>query len=155
MRADWVIIDGYSLLYRRRAAGHAASRALETERDLLVREVEAAAGWLADRVTMVFDGRQAGGSADGSSAAVEILFSPPDKTADTVIERLVHAAPRPEGVLVVTSDRRERDTVSAAGAQTISCGDFLARCAELRAVRPAPAREPRGGRATLGDFFPK
>jgi len=56
---------------------------------------------------------------------VEVLFSPRDKTADTVIEQLVFQAGPQGGIVVVTSDRLERETAEAAGAETMACSIFL------------------------------
>jgi len=74
-----------------------------------------------------------------------------------VIERLAHAAPRPEEILVVTSDRAERDTVDAAGALTLGCTDFLhaLTTAENTLRRTASGLKHQAPHSVLGDFFPK
>ena len=156
MRTRWLIIDGYSLLHRMEAPRGRARGVGETARQRLIRRIEELTGNLADRVTIVFDGTGEKTSAQ-EAAAVEVLFSPGDKTADTVIERLVHESPDAAGILVVTSDRAERDTVSASGAQSMSCGDFLALCDHERIglAHAAGATRRKGPKPTLGDFFPK
>ncbi|MFH0954182.1 MAG: NYN domain-containing protein [Verrucomicrobiota bacterium] len=156
MHAAWLIVDGYSLLHRDPALKPTSRGGLKTARQRLVRNLEEVAGLAADRITVVFDGT-ASGSGEGYESAVQVLFSPSHQTADTVIERLVHACPEPGQVLVVTSDLAERHTVSAAGAHTMSCGDFLASLEEQRkrvTQRTASARG-RAPRAKLGDFFPE
>ncbi len=85
------------------------------------------------------------------------MFSPGHQTADTVIERMVQQSPSPEDILVVTSDRMERESVMAAGAHTMSCGEFMEwseRCERNLARRASSAGQP-APRATLGDFFPE
>jgi len=153
---DWLIVDGYSLLYR---AGPPPGRdeglRFSLARDALVRRLERLAGCIASRVTVVFDGRSEH-VAPGEIAAgpVEVLFSSGSLTADSVIERLVATASDAARITVVSSDRRERETVEAAGARSLSCGDFLALCdaAERDLARARPNRPPR--RVTLGDVFP-
>ena len=155
MEARWLIVDGYSLLYRDRELAARPRPLLSSARRQIVRRVEEVAGSLAERITIVFDGAGSRAEEEASTLPpVEVVFSPRDRTADTVIERLVHEHPRPAEILVVTSDRMERETVGAAGAQTISCGDFLDECERLRrAPRGGRRGKPDGGRPTLGDFF--
>lgn len=151
MHLTWLIIDGYSLLHRFDPAGARRPGGLQAARQKLVRHVEELAAGRYDRVTIVFDGRESGGGEGYELPGVEVLFSPAGRTADAVIERLVHDCPSPETVLVVSSDRLERQTVSGSGAQTMGCGDFLAEGEQRRRHRPPPSRAPR---PTLGDIFP-
>lgn len=154
MLASWVIVDGYSLLHRESPDRRPANLAMARLR--LVRRIEDVSNTLADRITVVFDGQSSGASAEERSAHIEVVFSPPHFTADTVIERLVHESARPGTVLVVTSDRAERQTVEACGAATMSCGDFLEHCTTTRkqAGHHAARRSGKTPRATLGEFFP-
>jgi predicted RNA-binding protein with PIN domain len=151
MQTEWLIIDGYSLLYRDPSQLRAD---LTRSRLQLIRRLEAVAGFFADRVTIVFDGRSPTQDPDFHSATLDIVFSPGDKTADTVIERMVHQSANPSGILVITSDRLERETVAAAGGQTMSCGDFLDQCERYESRKPSPP-PPRSSGPTLGDFFPE
>ena len=135
----WLIIDGYNLIHRtgNYRSGAPAFRAVGVARDLagkrrrLIQLLEKTVGILAERITVVFDGRSGGdGHSDGGpdeqeSSVVEVLFSPRDKTADTVIEQLVFKAGPVGKVMVVTSDRLERETTEAVGAETMACSVFL------------------------------
>lgn len=145
----WLIIDGYNLIHRignhrsgNYLSGVPTLREVGMPHDLagkrrrLIQLLEKTVGILADRITVVFDGRSGGGPAAGGpdeqeSPVVEVLFSPGNKTADTVIEQLVFQAglagsPATAGrVVVVTSDRLERETTEAAGAETMACSVFL------------------------------
>lgn len=97
---------------------------------------------------MVFDGTGPGGPGEeGIDAGVEVVFSPAHQTADTVIERMVLQAPDPHAVLVVTSDRRERETVEGGGGASIGCSDFIARMKSAAEIRPHPS----GWKSPLGD----
>lgn len=151
-QSDWLIIDGYSLIHRDPELKRLFPDQLLFARQRLIRLIEQASAKLPKRITVVFDGKGERTERDMEmDTCVEVLFSPAHMTADSVIERMVYSDPLPARILVVSSDRLERDTVSAAGAQTISCGDFLRLC------QPPPAR-PRGLHkkkdATLGDYFP-
>ena len=157
MRANWLVIDGYSLLHRDPETARLLDGRGALARRRLILDLERAHKHLADRITIVFDGRGQGDEVAVHSDVIEVTFSPSHLTADSVIERLVCASPTPETILVITSDRSERETVSAAGADTMSCGDFLE---WLRRDTPKPSKKPGDGPSgpkrgpTLGDFFP-
>lgn len=153
----WLIIDGYNLIHRigdhrsgvstLRACPSAQARPgssvrevgvprdLDGKRRHLIQLLEKTIGILAERITVVFDGRSGDGPATGGpdeqeSPVVEVLFSPRDKTADTVIERMVFQADPADKVIVVTSDRLERETTEGAGAETMACSVFLDQLSE-------------------------
>ena len=158
MKPQHVIVDGYSLLYHEPRLKHPAAGQLQSAREQLIARLNAVAGLLADRITVVFDGRDLpGDQPEREPSVVEVIFSPAHQTADTMIERLAHHSVNPAGLLVITSDRAERDTVGAAGAHTMGCTEFLELLvqteAELR--RRAAAMHQRVPAPTLGDFFPK
>jgi predicted RNA-binding protein with PIN domain len=76
---------------------------------------------------VVFDGRphrQVAAAASG----IEIGFAPggPD-AADREILRILRADPDPASITVVTSDRRLRNSVKAAGAAGVASGELLRR----------------------------
>jgi predicted RNA-binding protein with PIN domain len=154
MSLDWLIVDGYSLLYRERSR-RPFGKPAPLERDEFIRRLERMCGSLAERVTVVFDGRDAGGPDEAYCGGVEVLYSPSSLTADSVIERLVHEHSGKTSIMVVTSDRRERETVEAAGVRTLSCGDFLDLCEEEERRRNGRlAMSRRMPPLTLGERFP-
>ena len=154
MQAQWIIVDGYSLLHRQAKPGKRPSELLMA-RQQLVRRLEEVVGSLAARITVVFDGTARGGREGYEASSIDVVFSPSHQTADTVIERMVHDAGKAAGILVVTSDRLERETTAAAGADTMSCGDFLDLCERTRSrlSRHTSVHQKKPG-AQLGDFFP-
>ena len=107
------------------------------------------------RVTVVFDGQGGPREPMARAAGLEVLFSPKGKTADDVIERLVGQSPQPARILVVTSDRMERQMVEGAGALSISAEAFgvevqAARTELAGLVRRHSHRRPIGaGRETF------
>ena len=110
---------------------------------------------MAKRTTIVFDGQESGSDAALTSKYLDVVFSPRNLSADTVIERMVYDAEEPIEIMVVTSDVAERTTVSSAGALTMSCREFLDRCDSTgkAASTFTPASKPPSG-LRLGDFFP-
>ncbi len=155
MRYRWLIVDGYSLLHRDPEFAGQIDGNLQTARDRLIRKLEKTATAMAERVTVVFDGRAAGRD-DAGTSPLEIIFSPAHRTADTVIERLVNEQGNPNGIMVVTSDRLERETVTATGAEVMSCASFLEVQVSNRAqIRDKLKTQSRAGKPTLGDIFPK
>jgi predicted RNA-binding protein with PIN domain len=159
---EWLIIDGYNLIHRTghcrigdRSSGDRTDwlpRDLDGKRRRLVQMLEKTVGILAERITVVFDGHSGDGPDEQESSIVEVLFSPRDKTADTVIEQLVFQtglagkSAIAGRIVVVTSDRLERETTEGAGAETMACSVFLDRLNETlvrieQALRSRPASQ--------------
>jgi predicted RNA-binding protein with PIN domain len=157
MHFTWLIIDGNNLLHQIPELRDQVRQDFDGARAALVRQFEPLVGSLADRITIVFDGRLPGQTPPlqfdrtPAPAGVEIIFSPSHLTADSLIERLVVESENPDKIAVVSSDLAERHTVEAAGAYTLSCRTFLESLARMRTDR-APSLPPQ--RSTLGDFFP-
>jgi len=158
MQARWLIIDGYSLLHHDPAFAGIGPRGMAAAREQLITRLSSAGRTLAERITVVFDGAGfVGQRLPQAPLPVEVLFSTSSETADTIIERLAHSATRADELLVITSDRAERVTVDAAGAQSMGCTDFLYELglAENALRRSTSGLIRRGPKPTLGDFFPK
>ncbi|HNX52220.1 MAG TPA: NYN domain-containing protein [Pontiellaceae bacterium] len=151
MDFDWLIIDGYNLMHQDGAMEGSRSD-LPTARQRLVRRIERTATELASRITVVFDGREGGRDAVFDAPHLEVIFSPSNRTADGLIEQMVHDAKQPERILVITSDWTEQRLVSVFGASVISCREFLLRC---EPARTPPKRLKSAPGSKLGDFFPE
>lgn len=157
MKFAWILIDGYSLLYRWRSeTPEVEDLPFPRQREALVRLVCETATALAYRVTVVFDGRGPRAEIESNLHAIEVVFAPAHQTADAYIERLAASQPDAARMLVVTSDRAERETTEAAGASSMSCGVFLEHCEAIRRhVARQTALGPRRGRGfDLGSAFP-
>lgn len=150
-----LIIDGYSLLFRETSSSQIRLPSVSAARERLIRRIDRVAHALAERVEIVFDGR-APSRERLEPGNVYVIFAPSDKTADTVIEQMVHDDPDPASICVVTSDRSEIITVTATSAQAMSCKTFL----ELldRAEHSASFAIKRARQSarpfTIGDVFP-
>lgn len=153
MHYEWLIIDGYNLLHKVPELARMLGTDIQGARHRLVRRVGETAHNMARQTTIVFDGREAGSDVALSSKYLEVFFSPGNLSADTVIERLVCKCPNPGKTLVVTSDHAEHDTVSSAGAYTMSSEEFMARC-ERESKKKVGKRTPPGQEPKLGDLFP-
>jgi predicted RNA-binding protein with PIN domain len=154
---NWLIIDGNNLIHSDPELALGAARSFELARERLVQRLTPLVGELADRITVVFDGKSGAAGAAFASAAVEVLFSPSHLSADSVIERMAHAAENRHALAVVTSDRLERDTIEATGVHTLSCRSFWEMADEARAAlrRRAGAGRSKRPPPTLGDLFPR
>ena len=153
MQYEWLIIDGYNLLHQVAELAQMLGSDIQGARHRLVRMVEETAHNMARQTTIVFDGRKAGSDAALTSKYLEVFFSPGNLSADTVIERMVCKSPHSGKILVVTSDHAEHDTVSSAGAYTMSSEEFMARC-EADSRKTISKRTPPGKEPKLGDLFP-
>ena len=158
MNGKRLIIDGNNLIHADPELAGEARRSFDHARLLLVRKLDELAGAMdCEQITVVFDGRGVSAQWECRSPHVRVLFCPEGFTADSVIERLVHADEDRSRVQVVTSDRGERDTVEAAGATSTACSIFSDHMRSQRRHLSAKVRNARSdGPATrLGDFFPK
>ncbi len=154
MPYEWLIIDGYNLLHKVPELAQMLGSDIQGARHRLVRIAEETAHNMARQTTIVFDGREAGQDTALTSKYLEVFFSPGNLSADTVIERLVCKFEHPEKILVVTSDHAEHDTVSSAGAYTMSSEEFMDRC-ERESKKKISKRTPPGKEPKLGDLFPE
>jgi len=152
-----VIVDGNNFVHRDPDLSvHVHGPDFDEARRALIRKLDAISGVIAERVCVVFDGREAGPALEYCTSSVEVSFASSRDGADAVIERMVAAAARPDDITVVTSDHAERRAVEADGGQTLSCEAFLD---EMRNARGSMARSElrrvkRKPRNTLGDYFP-
>jgi len=153
MLYEWLIIDGYNLLHQDDKLAGLLQTDIHLARNRLVRMAEATAHKMAAQTTIVFDGREAGADDALTAKHLEVFFSPSNLSADSVIERLVCKYANPGKILVVTSDRAECETVSSAGAHTMSSQEFMARC-EADARKTTGKQTPPGKEPKLGDLFP-
>lgn len=153
-----LIIDGNSLLYSDPDLASVLQSDRRQARQKLIAKVARFYSGIADRTTLVFDGRGSRtAEQDRMITAIQVIYSGGAQTADSVIERMVHDETNPGQVLVVTSDRAELDTVSAAGAQTVSCRTFLDQISnrERQASQTGKNRQRAFRGSHLGEFFPE
>jgi len=154
-------IDGYNVLY---AWGwlkpaRASTAALDAARSRLAEAVQPIHDVEAWHITIVFDGRGPGTTAQHDAAAsspgVSVLFAPAGKTADDVIEARVAASADPRRCTVATADALERETVAASGAGCLAPEELLAWCERARArASTGAARRLEKSRSDWGNKLP-
>ena len=155
---EWIIVDGNNLIHSDRDNLFGNRRAdFDLVRRALARSLDELVGELAQRVTVVYDGTVGGRDEAFQTSELQVVFSAAETSADSIIERMVADARAPETILVVSSDRGERDTVGAAGARTMSCENFIELVKDTRKAmeRRLSSRRRRSAEPSLGDFFPK
>ena len=154
---EWLIIDGYNLLHQLFPDDRNGNLAcLEKNRKKLLSLLEPLVNVLARKITVVFDGQSDKTKNDQKdSEVIAVLYSPPHLSADTVIENLVWKADHPENILVVTSDRLERDGASASGADTMASSLFISmiKDEQCRLSSKINQMNKKHENVTLGDFF--
>ena len=128
MSKQWILVDGYSVLHAwpKFATRKARLLSLQQRREMLVSLLRQYADQSRRRVTLVFDGYAAKHKPEVAEPThgVEVRYSERGKTADDLIERLVGQSEHRSAIVVVTSDNRERATVEAMGAQSMSAEIF-------------------------------
>ena len=123
-----ILVDGYSLLHNWPALAPGLERHSAAARDALVEKLTHYRDAQGTPISIFFDGSmpRGAGHKTHSSPEVEVLFSSSGQTADDLIERAAARFQDYGEVLVVTDDVAERETVSAFGATTASCDNFIA-----------------------------
>jgi predicted RNA-binding protein with PIN domain len=133
----WLIVDGYNLIRQWPELAMLDRADLEEGRGALLQELAAYRRAKRHEITVVFDGRERGGSAEAPSrvAGVTVRYSREGETADEVIGRL--AAEGRERAVVVSSDRAVMGEARRHGAACLSSAEFLNRleASRLAAVK--------------------
>lgn len=151
----WTIIDGNNLIHADPNLQQVRNQDFKTARAVLVRRLEAVCRGSGDRVTLVFDSTTPKPFTGFEGSPLDVRFAEPGLGADALIERLVHAAPDPSRITVITSDAIERRVVEAAGALTQSCSHFLRQSVLDRDGFNGQVKQAGGGafKARLGDMW--
>jgi predicted RNA-binding protein with PIN domain len=150
---DSFVIDGYNLIH---ALGmiqkHLDAGGLEASRRWLLDYLAELFGEDADRVTVVFDAKQAPRNLPRHQAyrGLHVHFAPKGQSADDWIETLIANEKTPAALVVVSNDHRLQDAGRKRGARAWSDQallDFLEK--RPRAPKtPTPNMEDRDGKMT-------
>ena len=145
---EYLIIDGYNVIYYSAQARGLSDFDLEDERESLINMAADYSGYTGCELTIVFDAynREEGDERVEKRADIQIVFTPRDTTADAYIERLVYdmtgsmqRARRTERdlITVVTSDNTLQQVILACGATRMSSREFMA---EIKRVKAESAK---------------
>ncbi len=114
------LIDGYNLLY---ALPEIPPGPWPTKREIFLALLLKSKPQGKNRITVVFDSRDGGGSRQ-QKGAIEIVYTA-GETADDWIIQAVRKAPNPRVVVVVTDDQAIRRLIRGTGAKWMPTQDFL------------------------------
>lgn len=120
----YLLVDGHSVLYSWPDLRQQHSQKPSQARQELIRRLSSLHDSGRWRVTLVFDG-QLGGKEVGPPNSLAVLYAPAGQTADSIIERIVHAHAGHGEIGVVTADLAERTAIESLGAFGFS-PDWLA-----------------------------
>ena len=126
-KKEWVIIDGYNLIFAWDALHALADRDIDLARNHLVDILVNYRAYTKSEVVLVFDAYNVPGGLGSrySDAKVRVAYTKEGETADMYIERLVGEIGRNEAVRVVTSDSLIRLTALRSGVLRTSSGEFV------------------------------
>jgi predicted RNA-binding protein with PIN domain len=120
VRAQYLIVDGHSVIFAWPELRALHNRRTSLARDALVKKLRDYQDWTGVNVAVVFDGKGPTVSVSSDPGEIQTFYSAKGQTADSIIERLASKyAPRFK-LLVATSDFLEQETASACGAECIS-----------------------------------
>jgi predicted RNA-binding protein with PIN domain len=120
VRAQYLIVDGHSVIFAWRELRALHRRRRSLAREALVRKLRDYQDWSGVRVAVVFDGKGTTASATSDPGEIQIFYSREGQTADSIIERLASKYASRFKLLVATNDVLEQETASACGADCIS-----------------------------------
>jgi hypothetical protein len=116
--APALVVDGHSVIFAWKELRELHARAPRQARELLAGRLQQMHDTGAWSVIVVFDGRFGSRRSriESSSGEMVIAYSPPDCTADSMIEAFIAQRADRERVTAVTADQAERRSIEAMGA---------------------------------------
>lgn len=120
MRAQYLIVDGHSVIFAWPELRKLHARRTSLARDALAKKLRDYQDWTGTRVAVVFDGKGSTVSVSSDPGEIQIFYSRDGQSADSVIERLASKYGERYKLLVATNDVLEQETASASGAECIS-----------------------------------
>ncbi|MBQ7161607.1 MAG: TetM/TetW/TetO/TetS family tetracycline resistance ribosomal protection protein [Clostridia bacterium] len=130
---EYLLIDGYNVIFSWDDLHAAADENVEAARDALVNILCNYRGFRECEIILVFDAYKVKGGV-GSVEKVDnitVVYTKEAETADTYIEKASYDLAKKHRVRVVTSDAQEQLIIFGNGALRVPSGEFLA---EVRAV---------------------
>jgi predicted RNA-binding protein with PIN domain len=119
-RTRYLIVDGHSVIFAWPDLLKLHQRRTALARDALAKRLRDYQDWTGVRVILVFDGRGPSITAEADPHEIQLFYSRKGQTADAIIERLAGKYAANFELMVATSDRLERQTVTTFGAISIS-----------------------------------
>jgi predicted RNA-binding protein with PIN domain len=122
MSARYLVVDGHSVIFAWADLRALHDRNRAAARRALLERLQALHDSTSWRVTVVLDGTHGTAVPTGprQPSDMAVAYGTSDRTADSIIERLVASAAQASAVTVVTADEAERLCVESLGASTVS-----------------------------------
>jgi len=120
VRAEYLIVDGHSIIFAWPELRKLHTRRSSLARDALAKKLRDYQDWTGVRVAVVFDGKGDSVSMSSQPGEIQVFYSREGQTADSIVERLASKYGGKFKLLVATSDVLEQETASACGAECIS-----------------------------------
>ena len=117
MSLEYLLVDGHSVIFAWPELRTLHVRRMAAAREALVKLLTDYQDQSGVRVVLVFDGRGVRTSEEAASPdGIQVFYASADRTADSVIERLVAKYAADYRITVATSDHLEQQTAISFGA---------------------------------------
>ncbi len=132
---EYVLVDGYNVIFAWRELKELARTSLEDARTRLVERLRSYQGFRQCPVILVFDAYKVKGNPGSMEqlGGLTVVYTKEAETADTYIEKTAHAMGRGRRVRVVTSDGLEQIIILGSGALRVPASAFAAEVREVEA----------------------
>lgn len=127
--ADYLLADGYNILYAWEDLAALAKENIDSARDALIDILSKYSSMVHTEVIAVFDAYRVKGHAQeyASLQDIRVVYTKEDQTADQYIERFANEHASKKKVAVITSDYTEQIVASAQGCKLVSSREFKRR----------------------------
>ena len=125
-RKEYIIVDGYNLIFAWDELKALAAERLDLARERLMDILSGYAGFTGAKLVLVFDGFRTPGNPGSRTEYhnISVAFTKDGETGDAYIERLVNEIGKNYAVRVVTSDNLIRLSALRSGVLRCSSGEF-------------------------------
>ena len=125
---EYLLVDGYNIIFAWEALSKIAGESLETAREMLIRRLCNYRAMRKNNVILVFDAYRVKGSVREVETVhgISVVYTKEAETADAYIEKTTKELVRHYRVRVATSDRLEQIIVFGHGTARVSATEFLA-----------------------------
>ena len=125
-QAEYLLVDGYNIIYAWPDLRDLAVRDIKAARDKLMEILSNFAGYSRQRVILVFDAYKVSGGQEHvmTHHNIAVIFTREAETADQYIEKTTHELLKNYRVTVATSDAVEQIIIFGAGARRLSARDL-------------------------------
>jgi predicted RNA-binding protein with PIN domain len=117
---QYLLVDGHSAIFAWPELRKLHSRRTALARDELVKRLTEYQDASGVRAIVVFDGKGEQNTEQTEPGGIQVFYSAADRSADSVIERLVAKYGHEHDLTVVTNDLLEKQTTISFGAHAIS-----------------------------------